>query len=58
MWSDISPHLFSEFILSKKVKKNCKSVAGVFFENADISSEEKRGKMSGKGCGDRHLFGQ
>lgn len=49
---------FPNLFCKKKVKKNCKSVAGVFFENADISREEKRGRMSGKGRGEKDLFGQ
>ena len=40
-WLNISSHLFCEKILSKKVKKICKSVAGVFFKHADMRREKK-----------------
>lgn len=33
---DIPLRLFSEFILSKKVKKNRKLIAGVFLKSTDI----------------------
>ena len=37
---NISLHLFCDFILSKKVKKNCKSSARVFFKNAYMTNKE------------------
>ena len=38
---DIPLHLFSEFVLSKKVKKNRKLTAGVFLKYASVRREEK-----------------
>ena len=35
---------FANLFCQKKVKKICKSVAGVFFKHADIRCEKKHGK--------------